>query len=103
MSRLSCCCDNAVAESYFKTLKAELVYGEDFLTIEQTKLEIADFIEVWYNKERLHSSIGYKNPCELIRVGMLEKVFIHQKPPIYVRDCSVLCYFCYFKINNSAS
>lgn len=65
MSKLNCCWDNAVAESYFKTLKAELVYGEDFVTIEQAKLEIADFIEVWYNKERLHSSLGYKTPCEL--------------------------------------
>ncbi len=64
MSRKGNCWDNAVAESFFKTLKVELIYGNQLESIEQTKTRIFEYIEVWYNKKRLHSSLGYKTPYE---------------------------------------
>ena len=49
MSRKGNCWDNAVAESFFKTLKAELIYVAQPTTIAETKLAVFEFIEVWYN------------------------------------------------------
>lgn len=51
MSRRANCWDNAVAESFFKTLKTELVYGNKFESIEEAKSRIFERIEVWYNKK----------------------------------------------------
>jgi transposase InsO family protein len=65
MSRKGDCWDNAVAESFFKTFKAELVFRTKFQTIEQAKLASFDFIEIWYNRKRLHSSLGYRSPEEM--------------------------------------
>ncbi|WP_240315472.1 IS3 family transposase [Aquimarina longa] len=65
MSRKANCWDNAVAESFFKTLKAELVYHHSFKTIQEAKTAVFDYIEVWYNRKRLHSSLGYKTPIEV--------------------------------------
>ena len=65
MSRKGNCWDNAVAESFFKTLKAELVYHEDYKTIEQAKAAVFEYIEIWYNRKRLHSTLGYKTPVEI--------------------------------------
>ncbi len=65
MSRKGNCWDNAVAESFFKTLKVELIYGNDFKSIEQVKTSIFEYIEIWYNKQRLHSSLDYKTPYEV--------------------------------------
>ena len=65
MSRKGNCWDNSVAESFFKTLKVELVYDEDFKTIEQAKTAIFEYIEIWYNRKRLHSFLGYKTPYEV--------------------------------------
>lgn len=65
MSRKANCWDNAVAESFFKTLKVELVYQNNFKTIEQAQLAVFEYIEIWYNRKRLHSSLGYKTPMEV--------------------------------------
>jgi len=65
MSRKGNCWDNAVAESFFKTLKSELVYHEDYKTIEQAKTAVFEYIETWYNTRRLHSSLNYKTPKEI--------------------------------------
>ncbi len=65
MSRKGNCWDNSVAESFFKTLKIELVYDGGFKTIEQAKTAIFEYIEIWYNRKRLHSYLGYKTPCEV--------------------------------------
>lgn len=65
MSRKANCWDNAVAESFFKTLKVELVYDSKFKTIEQAKTSIFEYIEIWYNRKRLHSSLGHKTPFEV--------------------------------------
>jgi transposase InsO family protein len=62
MSRKGDCWDNAVSESFFKTLKAELVDEADFATRAEARVAIFEFIEVWYNRQRLHSHLGYKSP-----------------------------------------
>ena len=50
--------DNAVAESFFKTLKTELIYGSKRLNKEQTRIAIFEYIELWYNKKRRHSALN---------------------------------------------
>lgn len=60
MSRKGNCWDNAVAESFFKSLKTELIYGNNLITKEQMELEIFEYIEIWYNKKRRHSALNYK-------------------------------------------
>lgn len=60
MSRKGDCWDNAVAESFFKSLKTELIYGNKLITKEQMELEIFEYIEIWYNKKRRHSALNYK-------------------------------------------
>jgi transposase InsO family protein len=59
MSRKGDCWDNAVAESFFKSLKSELIYGNKLITREQMKLEIFQYIEIWYNQTRRHSALNY--------------------------------------------
>lgn len=63
MSRVGNCYDNAVAESFFGTLKAECVTCQ-FATHAQARTTIFEYIEVWYNRQRLHSSLGYLSPVE---------------------------------------
>jgi len=70
MSRKGNCYDNAYVESFFHTLKTELIYRTEFATREEAKKAIFEFIEVWYNRERLHSSIGYKSPVEFERMAL---------------------------------
>ncbi len=64
MSRLANPYDNAKAESFMKTLKAEEVNGKAYATLDQARRDIAAFIETVYNAERLHSALGYKPPVE---------------------------------------
>lgn len=64
MSRKGNCWDNAVAESFFKILKSEMVIHSDFQSILQSKMELFEFIEIWYNRKRKHSYLGYKTPDE---------------------------------------
>ena len=64
MSRKGDCWDNAVMESFFATLKTELIYHEQLLTREDAKAKIFDYIEMFYNRKRRHSSLGYKSPLE---------------------------------------
>lgn len=67
MSRKGNCWDNAVAESFFKTLKAECVYQHKFTDKEQAALIVFEYIETWYNRKRLHSTLGYLSPEEFGR------------------------------------
>lgn len=60
MSRKGNCWDNAVAESFFKSLKTELIYGNKLIAKEKMELEIFEYIEIWYNKKRRHSTLNYK-------------------------------------------
>lgn len=64
MSRRGNCWDNAVTESFFATLKGELVSDVDWATREEARDAIFEFIEIWYNRERRHSSLGYRTAVE---------------------------------------
>ena len=63
MSRIGNCWDNAVAESFFATLKAELVYRSSWTTRDELRVALFRYLEVFYNRRRLHSSIGYQTPA----------------------------------------
>ena len=64
MSRKGDCWDNAPMESFFATLKAELVYREQFKTRQEAKAKIFEYIEVFYNRQRRHSSLGNQSPVD---------------------------------------
>jgi len=67
MSRKGGCSDNAVVESFFKTLKTELIGREKYETREEAKLSLFAYIEGFYNSRRLHSALGYRSPEEFER------------------------------------
>lgn len=67
MSRKGNCWDNAVAESFFKSLKTECVYQHKFINKEQAALIVFEYIEIWYNRKRLHSALGYLSPAKFER------------------------------------
>ena len=62
MSRKGNCWDNAVAENFFKILKSEMVYHLRYQSILHAKNDVFEFIEIWYNRKRIHSYLGYKTP-----------------------------------------
>jgi len=62
MSRKGDCYDNAVAESFFSTLKNELCYSHRFISREHARLEVFEFIEIFYNRQRLHQGLNYTTP-----------------------------------------
>jgi transposase InsO family protein len=65
ISRKANCWDNAVAESFFKTLKAEMVYQRKFMDQQAAKLEVFGYIEGFYNTKRTHSALGCKTPKQI--------------------------------------
>ena len=65
MSRKANCWDNAVAESFFKTLKTECVYNHKFENQKQAATTIFEYVEVWYNRQRIHSALGYLTPVQM--------------------------------------
>jgi putative transposase len=73
MSRKGDCWDNALAESFFGSLKKELIHGESFETRQEAVSAIFEYIEVFYNRQRRHSKLGYISPVEFEH--------IHQKHP----------------------
>ena len=62
MSRKGNCYDNAVVESFFSSLKNEIIHDRDYYTREQARAEIFDYIELFYNRRRIHQSLGYQTP-----------------------------------------
>ncbi|MBI1349184.1 transposase [bacterium] len=62
MSRKANCWDNAPMESFMATLKKELVHHEDYQTREQARRSLFEYIEVFYNRSRRHSALGYLSP-----------------------------------------
>lgn len=62
MSRKGNCYDNAVVESFFSTLKNELIHDRDYYTRDEARTDVFEFIEVFYNRQRLHQSLGYVSP-----------------------------------------
>ena len=71
MSRPGDCYDNAPVESFFSTLKCEFAHHRRFHTRDQAKQEISDYIERFYNRIRMHSTLGYRSPCEYERMAVL--------------------------------
>ena len=69
MSRKGNCWDNAVAESFFKTLKSDLIYKTYFYTKKQAQREIFEYIEFYYNRTRSHSYLGNLSPCRFEEVN----------------------------------
>lgn len=73
MSRRGNCLDNAPMESFFASLKKEHVHQACFRTREEAKAAVFDYVEVFYNRQRLHSGVGYRTPAEA-RVNMMREV-----------------------------
>jgi putative transposase len=69
MSRKGDCYDNAVAESFFSTLKNELLNGKTFPNRSEARSKIFDFIEIFYNRQRLHQSLNYNTPEQVDQLG----------------------------------
>lgn len=65
MSRHGDCYDNACAESFFSTLKNELTHGQAFATRDVARMEIVSYIEGFYNRRRLHQTLGYRTPASV--------------------------------------
>jgi putative transposase len=68
MSRSANCYDNAYMESFFGTLKTELVHGEYYHTRLEARLSIFEYVEVFYNRQRRHSALGYRSPEQYERL-----------------------------------
>ena len=62
MSKKGDCYDNAAMESWNHSFKVEAIHGERFLTRSDAKYQVFDYIEVYYNRKRLHSKLGYVSP-----------------------------------------
>jgi len=64
MSRSACPYDNACVESFFSSAKKECIYRKEYDSIEEVKQDLFAYIELFYNRKRLHSSLGYLSPVE---------------------------------------
>lgn len=74
MSGKGDCWDNAPAESFFKTFKTEMVYHRKFKSKKEAKLAVFEYIEVWYNRKRRHSSLGFLTPdefCNRLKISQM--------------------------------
>ena len=71
MSKKGDCWDNAVAESFFHTLKVELIHRTKFMTREEAKRKIFEYVEMYYNRKRAHSTLGYLSPFEYEKQALL--------------------------------
>lgn len=72
LGRTGCCYDNALAESFFAALKNERVHRTVYPTRNRAKQDIAHYIEIFYNRQRLHSALGYRTPHE-VRIEYLNE------------------------------
>ena len=73
MSRKGNCWDNAPTESWFNSFKNERVFGECFETRDEMRAMAFEYIEVFYNRRRLHSTLGYRSPCQMLSHWRLER------------------------------
>ncbi len=64
MSAKGNCYDNAAMESFWSTLKSELLHDQTFADLAQVRLAIFEYVEAFYNRRRLHSALGYQSPVE---------------------------------------
>jgi putative transposase len=90
MSGKGNCYDNAITESFFSTLKKELIYLTSFETKEKAAIEIFEFIEIFYNKNRLHSALDYSSPKEFIS----EKIIENKKEELLINNNRRVAYLC---------
>jgi transposase InsO family protein len=75
MSKKGCCWDNAVAESFFGSLKQERVHWRNYETRYEAQQDVMNYITMWYNSKRLHSYLGYQSPNDFeLKINVLEKV-----------------------------
>ena len=74
MSRKANCWDNAVAESFFKTIKTECIHKHEFQSREHAYSIIFDYIDGWYNTTRIHSALDGKSPAEMFNILYNEKL-----------------------------
>ncbi len=81
MSRIGTPWDNAKAESFMRTLKAEQVDGQRYRNLEEARSSLARFIEEYYNQRRLHSALGYRSPAEFERALETGSAAGHTKAP----------------------
>ncbi len=65
VGRTGSCLDNAVAESWFSMLKNEMYHRRTFATRAQARFHVMQYIEVFYNRRRRHSTLGYRTPAEV--------------------------------------
>jgi putative transposase len=77
MSRKGNCWDNAAMESFFGTLKRELVHREAYATREEARRSLFEYIEVFYNRQRLHSTLGYLSPVQYEESRKLPQLGAH--------------------------
>jgi transposase InsO family protein len=73
MSRKGNCWDNAVAESFFGSLKTERVFFSNYATRDAARQDIVDYIEMFYNSKRRYSYLGYMSPKEFEKKWLLKK------------------------------
>jgi len=65
LSRVGNCWDNAVVESFFHTLKVERIrYRPQYRSAHEARQDLFEYIEIWYNRQRRHSTIGYRSPAD---------------------------------------
>ena len=69
MSKKGDCYDNACAETFFHSLKVEWIYGNNFRNRQECRQSIIEYIEIFYNRQRLHSYLGYRTPCQFEQVA----------------------------------
>ena len=75
MSKKGCCWDNAVAESFFGSLKQGRVHWKNYETRYEAQQDTMNYITMWYNSNRLHSYLGYQSPNDFeLKINELEKV-----------------------------
>lgn len=75
MSKKGCCWDNAVAESFFGSLKQERVHWRNYETRYEAQQDVMNYITMWYNSNRLHSYLGYKSPNKFeLKINELDEV-----------------------------
>lgn len=76
MSRVGNCWDNAVVESFFASLKVELIHQRTYATRDEARQDLFEYIEIFYNQQRRHSTLGYLSPAEFERRYMTNAVSI---------------------------
>ena len=88
MSRHGNALDNAPMESFFHTLKTELVHRRTYATHDEARRDLFAYVESWYNRQRLHSGLGYRTPAEAEQKSTKHSVNTPWKPS-RINDASV--------------